>query len=85
MANILDFLDKVVISLLVKYYVPLAHINKVLNVLKIKSVVDFSMRRNRDNAFDCEIPLKSMANSLQILKIIILKTFITLLIWAKGT
>ena len=46
------FYSCVVISLLVKYYLPLADINKVIKVLRIKSAVNLHglQRRNRKNA-----------------------------------
>ena len=38
----------VLISLLVKYYVPLAHINKIIKVLMIKSAVNLQWTSARD-------------------------------------
>ena len=45
-----------VISLLIKYYVPLAHINKVIKLLMFKSAINLlNGKRNRENVFYCKI------------------------------
>ena len=69
------------ISLLVKYYLHLAHFNKVIKLLKFKSAVflmggAIERERERERAFYCEIsfggalsiapPIRNTANSLQI-------------------
>ena len=49
-------------SLLVKYYVPLAHINKVIKLLKLKSAIICSVsngRRNRESATECDCESRS--------------------------
>ena len=54
-----------VISLLVKYYVPLAHINKVVKLLKFKFEV-FLIWGAIGRGFSIEPPIRNIANSLQV-------------------
>ena len=70
--NVLDIsIDGVVISLLVKYYVPLANINKVIKILKIQSTVNLQwtsargpMETKHTMVFRLRLALKSIVNSL---------------------
>ena len=86
-----------VISLLVKYYVPLAHFNKVIKFLKFKSAVNLQFLmgaweaqsrerhrirfRNRMLSLDCASHQKHCKFTADLN----VKSFITLLKCAKGT
>ena len=62
-----------VISLLVKYYVPLAHINKVIKLFIFKSAAKWEVQsrerillRNLIRTLSIATPIRNTANSLQI-------------------